>query len=80
MNDEAALPGRPDILSYRDCSSDRRRAPGLHLEVALEELPVIRLVAESLEDEVRLRRWLASPAARRRLFNAMLDGLNELAA
>jgi hypothetical protein len=80
MKREEARQGLPATANTAsDCSNRRRRAPELHLAVALEELPVIRLVAETHEDEVRLRRWLARPAARRRLFDALLDGLNELA-
>jgi hypothetical protein len=82
MNDEAALPGRPASvnLNASEGSNTRRRAPALHLAIAFEELPIIRLVADTYEDEVRMRRWLASPAVRRRLFDAMLDGLDDLAA
>lgn len=82
MNDEEArqgLPATANITGF-ESSTSRRRAPELQLAIALEELPVIRLVADTYEDEVRLRRWLASPAARRRLLDAMLDGLDELAA
>lgn len=82
MNDEAALPGRPATTSIApsEGTTGRRRVPELHLVVALEELPVVRVVADSLEDELRLRRWLRSQAARRRLFDALLDGLDEFAA
>jgi hypothetical protein len=48
--------------------------------MGLEDLPTVRLVAETLEDEIRLRRWLRSTAAKRRLFDALLDGLDDLAA
>jgi hypothetical protein len=46
---------------------DRAMAPRLEIVVALEELPYLRLVAYTAEDEERLRLWLASDAAQDRL-------------
>ena len=84
MKQRSGPPGRPATahIDAADCSSGlgQRRAPELIFAVALEELPTFRIVADSLEDELRLRRWLRSPGARRRLLDAVLDGLAELAA
>lgn len=56
----------------------RRRPPLLLVVVELEELPVVRLFCDTLEDEARLRGWLAGSAARRRLMYAVEDAINDL--
>jgi hypothetical protein len=53
--------------------------PALHILVEVEELPRFRLVCGSYEDERRLRLWLAHPATRRALVDAILDELDRLA-
>jgi hypothetical protein len=55
-----------------------RRAPLLLVRVELEELPLAVVLASSAEDEARLRAWLAQPAARRRLLDAVEHALDEL--
>lgn len=84
MNDRRRLPApsaRNHIAaSNRSSGRGVQRAPELVVAVTLEELPTFRIVADSLEDELRLRRWLRSPGARRRLLDAVLDSLAELAA
>jgi hypothetical protein len=54
--------------------------PRLELVLELEELPHVRLFAETHEDELRLRRWLSHPASRQRLRDAVADALDELEA
>lgn len=52
--------------------------PALHVVVELEELPVVRLVVDSGEDEQRLRAWLDLAATRRRMLDAIDDELERL--
>jgi len=82
VNDEGRLHSAPATSLNQAPQGYRgaRRPPELHLTMGLEDLPTVRLVAETLEDEIRLRRWLRSTAAKRRLFDALLDGLDDLAA
>jgi hypothetical protein len=51
----------------------------LLVRAQLEELPVFQLVADTAEDEERLRCWLASPVTRHRLLDALLDAFEEAA-
>jgi hypothetical protein len=53
------------------------RPPQLVVIVELEELPQLRIVADTFEDEMRLRHWLAQHATRRRLQEALLDALEQ---
>jgi hypothetical protein len=53
--------------------------PQLVIVVELEELPRLRLVANSYEDEWRLRSWLACRATRRGLVDALLDAFEDAA-
>lgn len=53
--------------------------PEIVVSVALEGTPAAFLVAESREDEIRLRTWLACPAARRRLLDSLEATLDRLA-
>jgi hypothetical protein len=55
--------------------SEGRTPPRLEIVVELEELPRLRLVADTFEDEQRLRGWLAHGATRNRLRDAVLDAL-----
>ena len=48
-----------------------RRPPRLWLVVELEELPRLQIVADSWEDEQRLRWWLAHRSTRRRIADAI---------
>jgi hypothetical protein len=84
MNDRRRLPAPSAYIqiaaSNGSSGSGAHRAPELLIAVAVEELPTFRIVADSLEDELRLRRWLRTPGARRRLLDAVLDGLDEIAA
>jgi hypothetical protein len=84
MNDRRRLPAPSATIQIAasESSSDLggRRATELLFAVTLEELPTFRIVADSFEDELRLRHWLRSPGARRRLLDAVLDGLAEIAA
>jgi hypothetical protein len=84
MNDERRLPAPSAAInlaaSEGSSAAGLQRAPELLFAVTLEGLPTMRIVADSFEDELRLRRWLRSPGSRRRLLDAVLDGLNELAA
>jgi hypothetical protein len=45
--------------------------------IAFEEVPRFRLVAQSLEDEHRLRLWLALAKTQRRAIAALQDALEE---
>jgi hypothetical protein len=56
-----------------------KRPPQLVIVVELEELPRLQVVADTFEDEQRLRRWLAHRSTRRRLADALLDALEEAA-
>ena len=49
--------------------------PILWIQVALEERPELVVLASTAEDEQRLLEWLSSPAARRRLHEAIDDAL-----
>ena len=84
MNDRRRLPAPSASNQFSAANGSTgaglHRAPELHLVVALEELPKLFLISESLEDELRLRRWLRTPGARSRLLDAVLDGLDEIAA
>jgi hypothetical protein len=84
MKDEEARQGLPATTQIAALESSNgaglQRAPKLLFAVTLEELPTFRIVADSLEDELRLRRWLRSSGARRRLLDALLDGLDEIGA
>ena len=80
MNDESRPLERPRQLHPPTPYHRGRRPPEVHVVLGLEELPVVRVIAGSLEDEIRLRRWLANAVARRRLLDAVLDGLDEIAA
>jgi hypothetical protein len=53
--------------------------PRLELVVELEELVVTRVVADSAEDESRLRAWLERQTVRRRIVDAVLDALEAAA-
>lgn len=55
-----------------------RAAPILVVRVELEAIPVAIVHAGSLEDEQRLRAWLASPATRMRILDAIADALDDL--
>jgi len=55
-----------------------RRPPALHVVVELEEIPVVRIVADSEADEIRLRRWLQRLSAQRAVADAVADALDEL--
>lgn len=57
-------PDRPD----QTC-----RPPHLTIELALEERPRVRLVADHEGDELRLRIWLQSQPALRDLVDAALE-------
>ena len=84
MNDRRRLPAPSASNQFSAANGSTgaglHRAPELHLVVALEELPKLFLISESLEDEARLRRWLSNSAARRRLVDALLAGLDKVAA
>jgi len=81
MNDEAARQSRSATTTTVDSSTGAgRRPPALQFVVELEELPAWRVIADCHEDELRLRRWLRNPAVRRRFLDALLDGLDDLAA
>jgi hypothetical protein len=54
--------------------------PALQLVIELEGLAQVRVHAESLEDEHRLRLWLLEPACRRRLHEALENALDLLEA
>jgi hypothetical protein len=51
----------------------------LQFVAELEQTAVARVVAECLEDELRLRSWLMRPSTRRRLRDALQDALDEFA-
>jgi len=57
-----------------------RPTPRLVITVELEEMPTASLVAQTHEDELRLRRLLDGPAVRRRLHEFVDDLLDDLAA
>jgi hypothetical protein len=50
------------------------------ITLELEGSPTVRIAADSHEDELRLRKWLQSAGVHGRLLDAVLDGLDELAA
>jgi hypothetical protein len=52
--------------------------PALHLVVALEDEPVVRLTADTAENEERLRLWLDHPDVRERLTHALLEALRKV--
>jgi hypothetical protein len=54
--------------------------PRFEIVVELEGLPQVRLHAETLEDERRLRQWLQLTACQRRLQDALKDALELLEA
>ena len=82
MNDEGALHRRPrPQLSRRSevTTGAGRVAPRFILEIPLECRGQAYLVAESFEDELRLRRWLRHALCRRQCLSAALtDLLDEL--
>jgi hypothetical protein len=53
--------------------------PALHLLVTLEDEPVVRLTADSVENEERLRLWLEHPAVQERLTDALIEALRKVA-
>jgi len=61
----------------RDQRSERP-TPRLVITCELEELPVADLSADSVEDEIRLRRWLDRAGVRQRLHEHLEDVLDEL--
>jgi hypothetical protein len=80
MNDEAALPGRPDAIQTTpsEGSSDRRRPPSVVIELPLEQPGRITLVAHTLEDERRLRVWLRRSREFQRLPGILARLLDDL--
>lgn len=54
-------------------------APELNIVLAFEESPVVRLVADTAEDEQRLRAWASHPRTRVRLTVAIFDALELVA-
>ena len=57
---------RPPTSDQPDGSSDPgRAAPSLLIEIPLEGKARVRIVADSVEDERRLRRWLRAALVRR---------------
>ncbi len=61
--------------------ADGHRPPWLLVTLALEQPGRISLVAESYEDELRLRSWLRRSAAFRRLpalLDRLLDDLDDV--
>jgi hypothetical protein len=57
-----------------------RYAPRLVVDATLEELPLVRIEADSFEDELRLRSWLRRTSVRRRLLDVLDDLLEREAA
>jgi hypothetical protein len=63
--------------------SPSRRAdarPRLIVVVELEELPIVRIDAETFEDEQRLRAWLENDAVQIRVLDTVADALDALEA
>jgi hypothetical protein len=56
-----------------------RLRPQLEIYLELEEIPRLRLIADSAEDEARLISWLGRPATRRRIADAIADAIGEAA-
>lgn len=50
----------------------------VHVLLELEELPAVRVAADSLEDELRLAACLEQPSVRERLAAALLDMLDDI--
>jgi hypothetical protein len=57
----------------------RSRPPSLVVVFELEELPRLQIVADSFEDEIRLKTWLSHSATRLRLMDALLDAFEKAA-
>jgi hypothetical protein len=57
-----------------------RRTPRLVIVVELEELPVVRIDADSAEDQARIVEWGSRSNTARRLGEAVADVLDELRA
>jgi hypothetical protein len=55
-----------------------RRPPALEVVFEFEELPTLRVVAGSRDDEARLLAWVAQPAVQARLRDAVLDGFDRI--
>jgi hypothetical protein len=55
-----------------------RPAPKLEVVLRLEEEPQARIVADTDEDEERLRAWLKRPETRFRLLDVLLDQFDQL--
>jgi hypothetical protein len=53
--------------------------PALQLVVEFEGAPVLRVVADALEDELRLLAWVTHPATRSRLRDAIEAAFEEIA-
>ena len=82
MNDERRSAAPPATNQLWRAYQPSRRPPRLEVTVDFEGAPQVWLMADSWEDEQRLRRWLAHRATRRRLLGAVLgtlDGLEEAA-
>jgi hypothetical protein len=54
--------------------------PALHVSVTLEDEPIVRLTADSAENENRLRLWLDHPDVQKRLTDALLEALRRVTA
>lgn len=54
-----------------------RHRPKLVVEITLEELPLLRVEADSAEDEARLFGWARCPSSRQRILEALDNAFNE---
>jgi hypothetical protein len=68
-------------VSFRlDPDRNSSTAPALRIVLELEQLPELRLLADSAEDELRLRAWLRRSDVLRRLpelLERLLDDLDD---